>query len=130
MKKLIFVLFLFGVAYSANAQNFKTFEFIEREAKFVNTAYATDVFISPSFITLKKWNNGRKDDVVMKINKIENKLYFDKMCTWYFCTDTKKDDLDTDFRKNICIYNKNDKTLVFANFADEVTIFWYKLYLK
>jgi len=129
-KKPIITIFLLASVYFVNAQNFKSFQVIENEANFKSTMYVTDVVISPSLITIKRWGNGRKDDVVMKVDKIVTKLYFDRMCTWYYCTDTKKDDLDVDYRKSICIYSKYDKSLVYANFADEVTVFWNKLFLK
>ena len=130
MKKLILVFLLLSAAYFVSAQNFKSFQVIENDANFKSTMYITDVVITPSLITIKKFFNGRKDDVVIKVDKIVTKLYNDRMCTWYYCTDTKKEDMDVDYRKSICIYSKYDKSLVYAFFGDEVTVFWNKLFLK
>jgi hypothetical protein len=130
MKKSIIAVLLLGIICSVNAQQFKTSMYIEKEAKLVSNNYQTDVIISPTTITIKKWNSGKTEDQVMKIDKIETKPYIDKMCTWYFCTDIKKDDITGTYYKDICVYNKNEKTLIYASFADEVSIYWYKFRLK
>lgn len=128
--KTIFLLLLMSVSIGAFSQTYKSVAYVERESKFTSVDYETSVTILPTTITIKKWNNDKSSDQIMKVDKIENKPYFDRVCTWYFCTDAKKDISEDYFRKSICIYDKSTNTLIYANFADEVTIFWYKFYLK
>ncbi len=133
-KNLLITFLLISVAYFANAQTFKGSSFLSKGSKFESKIYETDVIITPATITIKNWGNSN-EDFIMKINKIETKPYDDKVCTWYYCTSTKKgadEDMNGNYRKNICILDSKalPSSLIIANFFSEVDIHWYQILFK
>lgn len=130
MKKLITLFASLFITYLSVGQTFKTSMYIAKESALKTEMVSNDIIITQSTITIKKFENGGASDCVMKIDRIENKPYMGAKCTWYFCTDTKKDLLSGTYYKGIFIYDKADKSIVYANFADEVSMYWYKFYLK
>jgi len=130
MKKMFFVFPLLLLVGLVNAQTLKSTMYTIKKSDFKTEIYNTDIVITPSQITIKNFTNGFTEDHIMKVDRIENKDYDGKMCVWYYCTDVKKDELSGTFYKDICIYDKSGKSLVFVSFADEVTEYWYKFYLK
>ena len=65
----------------------------------------------------------------MMIDKVVQKKYEERDCTWYYCTD-KYNDIINGHAKAIFIHNRLDKSIIYAYFANEVTVFWCKIYLK
>lgn len=101
---------------------------LKSEAK--TTIYSTDIIITPTLITIKKWYNGKTEDAKLKVNRKVDQLYMGTMCTWYYCTDVKKDELSGTYYQAICVYDKIENSFIFASFADEITMYWHKFYLK
>lgn len=125
MKKFI-LLFVFSISYLTNAQEFKIQYYLKKETSITSQTYKTDLIITPTTITLKNFYGNKTEDVIRKIDKIETKPYWDIDCIWYYCTDIEKDIISNDYRKSIFIYNGIKKNIVFADFATEIDVQWFK----
>lgn len=132
MKKLIIAALFVGIFFLSNAQTFKTKYYLAAESEFKTNDFVTDIIITPTLITIKKFESGRTEDSSMKVDRIETKPYgiMDRPCSWYFCTDTKKDVISGTYYKGIFVYDKVEKSIIYASFADEISMYWYKFYLK
>lgn len=123
MKNLILFTVLMLFAGSLSAQTFKFPYYIEKAADLKIKYTNSEIIITDKTITIKNFNNGGKSDQVMNIDKIVQKEYDSAMCTWYYCTDAKKD--MGVYRKDICIYDKLDRSFYYVNFDQEINAYWY-----
>lgn len=127
--KLIKLLFLIFVCSSMNGQELKSTSLLVKKSEVLTIDRQTNILITEKEIILKNYSDNYKKDLIRKIENIENKSYNNIDCTWYYCVSVEKDIFRNDYRKSIFIYDKLGKSLLFADFASEVDVFWTKFVL-
>lgn len=128
--KIIKLLFLIFACNSMNGQSLKSTSLLIKKSEVLSNDRETNIIISESEITIKNYSDNNKKDLIRKIEKIESKPYNNINCTWYYCVSVEKDIFRNDYRKSIFIYDKLGKSILFADFASEVDVFWTKFYLN
>jgi len=110
----------------AQIKVYKSYSSIKQKCDYIPESINREIKIDKDLITISNFLNGGKEAAKLKINKILNKEYvFEGICTWYYCTDTKKD-IFNGYQKVIIILSKKGTIDVFY-FADEVTIYHNQL---
>ena len=121
------MLFLACAGYS---QQFKSQMSLIKELEIKDAERETNIEITESEIIIKKYKNGGAEDLTRLIERIENKPYNGAPCTWYYCISGEKDPFNRNYRKSIFIHDKAGRSLLFADFASEVDVYWRKFFLS
>ena len=130
MKNLLFVFVLLLCFNLTNGQTkqYSSFASLSQSNEFKTRTINRVVTVYDSAITVSNYRNGGTEELILEINNIANKEYncSEKKYPWYYCTDTKKDEL-CGYQKFIVII-LFDKIII-TRFEDEVTIFQNTLLL-
>ncbi|GGF09276.1 hypothetical protein SAMN05443634_101122 [Chishuiella changwenlii] len=124
--KTISSIFFIGISILLNAQELKSSSFLNKEIEVLGVNNKTDILITESEIILKNFLENHTKDDIKKIERIEIKPYNGIKSTWYYCISTEMDIFRNEYRKSIFIYDKVGRTLLYADFASEVDIYWKK----
>lgn len=109
-----------------NSQELNSHSLLTKKLEVVDEVVKTEISITESKIIIKNYLDNKTKDLVRAIEKIEMKPYNGIDCTWYYCISIEKDIFRNDYRKSIFIYDKTSRSLLFADFASEVDIYWKK----
>jgi hypothetical protein len=128
--KIIINLILICFTSGLYAQNYKVHSVIKKEQNVVSEYRETNISVSDEFIIIRNYKNNYTEDLIMKIEKTEQKLYQEANCVWFYCVSVEKDMFNNNYRKGIFIYDKVGKNMLFANFISEVDVSWIKFLLQ
>jgi hypothetical protein len=128
--KIIINLILICFTSVLYAQNYKVHSLIKKEQNVVSEVRQINISVNDEFIIIKNYKNVYTEDLIMKIEKIEQKLYQQTNCVWFYCVSVEKDMFNNNYRKGIFIYDKVGKNMLFANFISEVDVSWTKFLLE
>ncbi len=109
-----------------NAQELESHSLLKKELEVLSENRKTNILISDSEIIVKKYLDKNTKDLIRKIERVESKPYNGVNCIWHYCISLEKDIFVNDYRKSIFIYDKKNKSIVFADFTSEVDVFWKK----
>lgn len=125
---MILILML-SLAFNSYSQQFKSQMSLIKEVQIKDAERETNIEITASEIIIKKYKNNGAEDLTRIIERIETKPYNGALCTWYYCISGEKDLFNKNYRKSIFIHDKAGRSLLFADFASEVDVYWRKFFL-
>lgn len=125
MKKLLMTFTIILLSLASYSQTFKSFSLSKQKPEFETDTKDRIITISNKEITVTNFLDGSTKTWHLIINRIENKEWInDGMQKTYYCTDKDKDFISGTYRKAI-VHKTSNGSIVFASFADEMTILLY-----